>query len=350
MTEAIKEAKLHIRRGMVMYLQDVRKHFNVDMLQGLNVGVMTLEEFVDEMVIELIRYAYDIKAEKKSLRSRLTPGDDSQKEAYARIRRYAQKYRDREADLREEWYGIRPEGLEAMPMDTIKEKIEGYAYNDMQFFELTQLQEIRIFKSFVEHRLEDTNKVKNEVFKELFEEYEDFVDTLKIKEDMTNEEIVFYSLAYWVIQWKYNFEFFYAIAAYIEENPDIKMDKTQIVAMCGEICVYRPYGSASGPSRFIKTRNKMISKLLYSTEEMSDDVAFDTDTLQDYLHMRVVMLECLKLPNGQSLRDWFVDNTSMEDWAEFLKEYDVFSIHQIKEWSKKKIRYVRKLIQMLTVK
>jgi len=46
-------------------------------------------------------------------------------------------------------------------MDSIEAKKAGYQLNDMQFFELTQLMEVRILKYFVEHRLENSKKVSN---------------------------------------------------------------------------------------------------------------------------------------------------------------------------------------------
>lgn len=67
----------------------------------LDNGAMSIVEFSDEIVMELIRHAYDVKMEKSSLRSHLMKNnmpEDSDKAAYSRIQKYAQKYRDREAD------------------------------------------------------------------------------------------------------------------------------------------------------------------------------------------------------------------------------------------------------------
>ena len=53
---------------------------------------------------------------------------------------------------------------------------------------------------------------------------------------------------------------------------------------------------------------------------------------------------------GIMLKDWFADEVSMEEMAAFLREYDVFGAHKNKEWTNKRIRTVRELIKMLTVK
>ncbi len=54
----------------------------------LDVGAMSISEFADEIIMELIRYAYDKQMEKGSIRSHLLQNDmldDSQKAAYSRI-------------------------------------------------------------------------------------------------------------------------------------------------------------------------------------------------------------------------------------------------------------------------
>ena len=131
----------------------------------LDNGAMSIVEFADEMIMEFIRYAYDKQMEKGSIRSHLMQNnmlDDSQKAAYGRIQKYAQKYRDREADWRlGNGDPLDKESLEllrGLSMDSIEAKKAGYQLNDMQFFELTQLMEVRILKSFVEHRLENIKR------------------------------------------------------------------------------------------------------------------------------------------------------------------------------------------------
>ena len=142
---------------------------------------------------------YDVKMEKSSLRSHLMKNnmpEDSDKAAYSRIQKYAQKYRDREADRRlENGEPMDEESiklLRGLSMDTIEEKTSGYHINDMQFFELTQLRDIRLLKSFVEHRLENSKKVSNTAFREMYAEYEKFIeDNLIPKDNATAEDIVF---------------------------------------------------------------------------------------------------------------------------------------------------------------
>lgn len=202
------------------------------------------------------------------------------------------------------------------------------------------------------YRLEDTNKVSNTKFKELFEEYEDFVDSLRITEDMSDEDVVFNSLAYWVIQWKYPFELFYTIALFEEENKGAIDNREQISLLCADLSIQRPHGTISTHSRFIKTRNNMVKRIMYNTEKMSDDVDFDTFTLQEYIYLKAQMMQnyCADAEKQYYLKDWFAEETTISEWADFLREYDIFSIHQEKEWTNKRIKTVRELIKKMTVK
>ncbi len=50
------------------------------------------------------------------------------------------------------------------------------------------------------------------------------------------------------------------------------------------------------------------------------------------------------------LKDWFVQETTIDDWAEFLKDYDLFSVYKKKEWTDQRNKKVRDLIKQMTIK
>lgn len=326
-----------------------------DLFVVLESGVMTIEKFVDEIVMELIRYAYDQVLPKESIRSLLAENnmkdDDSKKAAYGRIREYVQRYRDREADVYAGLFGEYPEELKAMSMESIEEKLSGYRLNKMQFFEMTQLQDLRILKSMVEHRLDDNKKVSNAKFLELFEEYEAFVDSLELTEDMSDEEVVFNSVAYWVLEWKYPFEMFYKSVLVMEEKG---LDHTEPGAMCimgGLYQISRGNGTSSGHSRFIRRRNEFAESIVCTEETMSIENVAMAYSLEEYIHIKNIMLQqyCFNVDENLLLKDWFVKETAIHDWAEFLREYNIFQIRQKKEWNSKRIRQFRELIRISTI-
>ena len=331
-----------------------------DLAKMLDNGAMSIVEFSDEIVMELIRYAYDLKMEKSSLRSHLMKNnmpEDSEKAAYSRIQKYAQKYRDREADRRlensepmdEETVNL----LRGMSMDTIEEKTSGYQINDMQFFELTQLRDIRILKSFVEHRLENSKKVSNTVFREMYAEYEKFIkNNLIPKDNASAEDIVFNTIAFWVLEWKYPMSTFYDIALLDEKDSLGEIDPHQVCAVCGDSIISHTNGNIYTHSRFIKQRAVLVPKVICNKEKMTLERDLNIFTLEQYLIIKSLMLNYYyaDASSGLLLKDWFVQETTIDGWVEFLKEYDLFSIYKNKEWTDRRIKKVRDLIKQMTMK
>ena len=286
MTDNLKITRYHILMGILTYAQDI----NEDIADMLDVGVMSIEEFIDEVIMELIRYAYDKNMPRKSMRSHLIDSgikdDDSIRMAYSRVMEYVQKYRDREADFYNDFIGLHPEALDALPMDAVEERLAGYQITRMNFFELTKLQDIRVLKSMVEHRIDNTKRVDNTRFQELFEEYESFVDSLVLTKEMSDEDVVFNSVAYWVLEWKYPFELFYRIALHMDENDYKEIERHQIGRLAGYCAVHRPHGNVSSPSRFIKRRNEMVPRVIYAESKETDDNEYDVFTLEEYLFLK----------------------------------------------------------------
>ena len=351
--------KQHIVMAVVQYCAD----HNDDMpglAKMLDNGAMSIVEFSDEIVMELIRHAYDVKMEKSSLRSHLMKNnmpEDSDKAAYSRIQKYAQKYRDREADRRlENGEPMDEESiklLRGLSMDTIEEKTSGYQINDMQFFELTQLRDIRLLKSFVEHRLENSKKVSNTAFREMYAEYEKFIDDNLIpKDNATAEDIVFNTIAFWVLEWKYPMSTFYDIALLDEKDSLGEIDSRQVCAVCGDSIIPYTNGNIYTHSRFIKQRGALVPKIICNKEKMTLEQDFDNFTLGQYLIIKALMLNyyCADANSGLLLKDWFVQETTIDDWAEFLKDYDLFSVYKKKEWTDQRIKKVRDLIKQMTIK
>lgn len=358
MTSKMNRVKQEIIMAVIQYGMDM-KHEMPKLVPMLDVGVMSIDEFADEIIMELIRHSFDLYQEKKSIRGHLVENemlDDSHRVAYGRALKYAQKYRDLEADRRiadgnqlsDEDISI----LRGTEMKNIEQKKVGHQITPMQFFELTQLREVDILKSFVEHRLENTHKVSHGLFKEMFSDYDLFLKNLCPSDDMTSEEYVFNTLAFWVLEWKYPLQFFYDVAVYMENNSINNIEAVQLCRLCGDCMMTYKYGKVSTHSRFIKKRSDMILTVLYEAGNENDEVAFDTFTLEQYLTIKALILQrfMIDVEKGVLLKDWFVQNTNVDDWASFLKEYDLFSIIHDKEWNDSRINAVRDMIKKMTVK
>lgn len=73
--------------------------FPKDYIEMAFVGGMSEKEFVDEIVVEFIKYAFDNSQEKHPLRYYVPYGVDEntdERMIYTRLLKYCQKYRDQE--------------------------------------------------------------------------------------------------------------------------------------------------------------------------------------------------------------------------------------------------------------
>ena len=55
----------------------------------------------------------------------------------------------------------------------------------------------------------------------------------------------------------------------------------------------------------------------------------------------------IKLANGNTLREQFAKKTTMEDWASFFRDYDMFGAWHKKELSNSRIRNMRKVLNQI---
>lgn len=98
-------------------------------------------------------------------------------------------------------------------------------------------------------------------------------------------------------------------------------------------------------------RSISLAKVVYDDANKTMDNEFNTYTLEEYLYLKVIIVEtyCADVKKGILLKEWFASQTTIVDWADFLKEYNIFAIRQKKDWSNKHIRFVRNLIKSSTI-
>lgn len=203
--------------------------FPKEYLDMVFAGGISMEVFVNEILIEFIKYAFDNSLDKHPLRYYVPYGVDensSERMVYSRLLAYCQKYRDQEYEEFKDM-GADVEGLKAKAMHSMEEKKEGHNITPMQYFELSNIHDIAALKSFVEGRLKDVKKVSNASFQEMMEEYDQSIEIWSQKKNESDYNRVFYSLAFFTIDWKYGFEFAYLVAQKMEQLK-VKESKRQI--------------------------------------------------------------------------------------------------------------------------
>lgn len=324
--------------------------FPKDYIEMAFVGGVSEKEFVDEIVVEFIKYAFDNSQEKHPLRYYVPYGVDEntdERMIYTRLLKYCQKYRDQEYDEFKR-KGVDIEELKAKSMQTMDEKKEGYSITPMQYFEMTNIHDMTALKAFVENRLSDVKKVSNTSFKEMLEDYDQNVEEWKEKRLESDYNMVFYSLAFFTIDWKYGFEFAYMLAKKMERLKVKEIDKNFFSILCARMTIQSFLGCEVGiDSRMIKPRQKMIDILVPEDLKWSDDFEVDQRCYAELLVIMAQINNGIKLANGNTLREQFAKETTMEDWASFFKDYDMFGAWHKKELSNNIIRNMRKVLNQI---
>lgn len=157
--------------------------------------------------------------------------------------------------------------------------------------------------------------------------------------------MVFGSLALYTLAWKYAFDFYYNVAVKMDRTGQKYIEDVELkcslfcgpVGLISELPPQYTGGIIHTDSRMILIREKFVSSFLDLSE--TDETRY-REALVTVSSMLMRMTY-----QGTNIRKWFVENTTVEDWALVMEEYDVFQIFvSDKSWTNKRIRYVKVLI------
>ncbi len=306
---------------------------------------MGIDDLIDQILLELIKYAYDSTQDKHSIRFFLSQSGETEKDdvamKYSRLQKISNEYKNKELDYFES-LGFSVEEARPPQMQDINEKLDGYHLSEMNFFEITNIGDLELIKAIINHRLHSTKKVKNEQFRDIAVQYDKLAISLMEQSKDSDEKMVFTSLAYFTLEWKYAFDFIYQCASSMD-HMGIK-NSNEIFPRISILLGYRFIDSvlgftSSADSRMVGYREKLIPCFL------SDD------TVSDRYAEQLALLAQIKeggTIEGVPIKRWFVENTDIHDWASFFREYNVFRCRdEMKNYSNMIIRNIRGLISLI---
>ena len=307
-----------------------------------------LDDLVMQILFECCKFAYDSTAKKSSLRAHMaSPELDDERMLHQRTVKKINAYRMQEYLTRKEQIGIELDGLLPPNMKDIKEKIEGYQFNDFQYWEINNVHDMRLVSAIADNRILSKNFTK-QIFIEYANEYDDVIRTMKEKSEEGPEGMVFGSLALFTLAWKYAFDFYYNVAVEMDRTgqkhiEDVERTCSLFCGPVGLVSVLPPQytgGTIHTDSRMILIREKFASSFLNLSET-------DEDRYREAL-VTVSLMLMRMIYRGTNIRKWFVENTTVEDWALVMEEYNVFQIFvSNKNWTNKRIRYVKEIYTAL---
>lgn len=353
-------------RAVAKCISDTMKNvFPKEFLLFVLSGKINEDDIVLQVMFECMKQAYDEKQPRHSIRYFLKKYNldiDSDKERYKRLRAYVNKYKVREYDYRIK--NVDPEDVEAIEylkgllppdMSSMEAKLDGYDVTEMNFYEMSNISELKFFKAFTEKRLMNTKNIDNYTFMEYCKEIDNEIIRLHGRVARSDEETVFSTIAAFTIEWKYAYDFIYNVADAMCKHgiKDIPDEKNRLVMLCGDIISESILGyKFECHSRLATIRKRYIDLII---EEELNSRRFIEEQQKFIEALGVITQLSNKMTiDDIPIRKWFVDNTDMDDWFSICMEYDYFSYVNgfEKDWEKntnKKIRYMREAFSLVTI-
>lgn len=299
----------------------------------------------DYIVLEFIKYSYDYSDPEYSLRHFMKNDDDSERMLQSRTMRYVLKYKKKEIEGKGGCISANHKFADT-DMDTIEQKLKGHRLTEMNFFEHQVIHNLGLVKAIVEKRIISSKKISNECFQEMFEQYDAFIMSLLERSKVSDRDMVFASLAFFTFEWHYSIEILYYLSCLMEKEKILTIDKESLVLICGSVALESQFvGKVATDSRMVKER-KIILPFLFGKDTDENERIIMKELIKEILSVNVYENEML-YTGDELYKEWFRRESTMEDWASFLRIYDIFSVWQKKEWTRARIQNMRYLFEML---
>ncbi len=292
------------------------KEFPKEYLMSVFGGRLQIDDLVDQIILECIKHAFDETQEKHSIRYFLKQNGDDEKDdvrmRYSRLMSIVKSYKKKEIESLSSFGNSDLLAEAVTKMDDISDKLEGYKLSEMNFFELTNIGELELVKAVVNHRISSSKKISNDKFKEIANKYDKYVISWRELANDSDANKVFYSLAYFTIEWKYAFNFLHHCVKEMEKA-GVKDEKVAVNKI-GMLLGYRYIMSILGfnmsiDSRMVGYREGLIADFLKNPEIECQ--------YREMLALLAAFKENMSI-DDIPIKDWFVKNTNVSDWAFFL--------------------------------
>lgn len=299
----------------------------------------------NNIVLEFIKYSYDYNDPEYSMRHFLKDADDSERMLQSRTMQYVLKYKRKELLLKG-GPNLKDHKYDNIDMDTMDKKIEGHHMTEMNYFENQNVHDLELIKAIVERRIVNSKQISNTSFQEMFERYDELIESLIERSKNSDEDMVFASLAFFTLEWHYSVEMNYFLS-YIMENEKIDaVDQSSFALLCGYLELESRFGGwYTTDSRIIKER-LLIMPYLFGKNTDKNDCEEMKDLIKEILVLIVIFTENMFSEEGEQYKDCFRKESTMADWASFFRYYDIFAIWQKKEWTRKRIQNMRYLYNL----
>ena len=314
-------------------------------------GLYTLSPFSvddlrDNIIMFIIKDAYAESERKKSLRANRGSDSDAEMMRDSRNIAYAQHYRNLQyervkAEIGEQITDLMPDEVSSMG-----EKIEGHKITEMQYYELNTMADHPLLKSIISKRICDVKKISNETFIDYMSDYDHLISELKEKLDGDDADVIFATIALFTLEWKYNVELFYSFSVEAEKNGVKELPIERLGLLCADLSgPLPPYFTTMmhTESRFVLHRPQLVPCIFDKDESGWNEIK---EKMWQYLSAEYFIRS--EIVHKWSMPEFFYTHIDRSQWAGFFREhYDIRKMYVKKEWTNKRIRFMRQTYKAL---
>lgn len=296
--------------------------------------------------MDIIKDAYDEAEKKQSIRANRGSDADDLRMRDSRSMKYAQHYRTLQYEHVMEKTGTSIPELLPDDVTSMEGKIDGHKISSMQYFELNTIADVPLLKAIVNKRICSVKSIPNKDFIAYMDEYHKYIEDLIKMLDGDDEDVIYATIALFTLEWKYQIELFYQCAVEAEKHKRKDVPKDRIAALCAELAVpIMPHftGTIHTESRFVLHRLDLVPNVYEASDELWEEIQVK---LCEYFNAKYRINS--EIVHKWSLPEYFVTHIDRSIWADFFREhYDLRKIYKTKEWNNFRIRYVRKLYEVM---
>ncbi len=335
--------------------RSICKYYNEDYLETLfEKNQIIIEDVIFQILVECCRYAYLSSSEKHPITFYIERDElelEPERKTIKRIIDYVnEKYDIEERRIKDSLNEqvLKPKDTE--PVKTKNNRYPEYQLSEFAYWELKNIHDMDIVKAIVERRIGSSKKVKSDRFLEMTNQYDGVIKEQKAKFLKSPEDTVFSSMVLFTLQSRYSLDFYYLISK--------EMEKEKIKAIPDQ---YNRLMSVSGSYKCASMLPSMMPEFAHDSDriieyppiiqrirfvknmidENTDHVLFAR--LMEFNVLSNAVQSHIRL-NNTPMRTWFLENTTIEDWASVFETFNVFrTFVPEKEWNEANIQAVRKM-------
>lgn len=334
----------------------IYQNYEHDYLDLLFDGRIVIEDVIFQILVECARYAYLINAPKHPF-SYFIENEGLEPELARKELKRTVDYIDQKhtllADRLKSTIDVELRKPDIELKKTASNRFPTHEISRFQYWELTNIHDMRLVKSIVERRISSSKKVSVDSFLEMAKQYDETMEGFHNVSSADREEYLFAALAMFTLQTKYAFDYYYQLACEMEtvKISDIADMANRIMCFAGsykcQACLPELMPLCVADSDRVIEYPMILQRQRFLKETVSDPIGGSVELAMAKIMEANVLANAvqshIRFVGGLSIREWFARNTTIEDCCSVFETYGVFRTYvPDKEWTLFRIKQVRK--------